>query len=202
MTDALDLLYALDRAAALKAADGTVRANPAFEALSAEERTAALAEPPPLGWRASALGCGARLVIEQAAPEARMLAQERFLATLSHEIRTPLNGVLGMAGLLERTRLDADQKDYVAALRASGEHLLGLVNDVLDFAKLDAGKVELEPAPIDVETLLQGVCELLSPRAHAAGAEIAWAADVRRCRRSWPTTGACGRSCSTSPATR
>ncbi len=97
------------------------------------------------------------------------------LAALSHEFRTPLNGVLGMARLLEGTRLTAEQRAYVAALRESGEHLLGLVNDLLDFAKLGEGKVELHPAPVDVEALLRQVCELLSPRAREKGLEIAWA---------------------------
>src|SRR5688572_17087500 len=86
------------------------------------------------------------------------------LASLSHEFRTPLNGVLGMARLLEGTRLTAEQRAYVSALRESGEHLLSLVNDVLDFARLGAGKVELRPAPMDVEGLLRSVCELLSPK--------------------------------------
>lgn len=98
------------------------------------------------------------------------------LASLSHEFRTPLNGVLGMARLLDGTRLTAEQRSYVAALRDSGEHLLGLVNDLLDFAKLGGGEVELHPASVDVEALLRGVCELLSPRAREKGLEIAWAA--------------------------
>ncbi|HZZ69645.1 MAG TPA: response regulator [Phenylobacterium sp.] len=98
------------------------------------------------------------------------------LASLSHEFRTPLNGVLGMARLLEGTRLTAEQRAYAAAIRDSGEHLLTLVNDVLDFAKLGAGKVELLPGDVEVEALLRGVCELLSPRAREKGVEIAWAA--------------------------
>ena len=73
------------------------------------------------------------------------------LASLSHEFRTPLNGVLGMARLLEGTRLTAEQRAYAAAIRDSGEHLLTLVNDVLDFAKLGAGKVELHPARSTIE---------------------------------------------------
>ncbi len=105
----------------------------------------------------------------------RLHARERLLATLSHEIRTPLNGVLGMAGLLAETKLDATQAAYLKALRDCGEHLLALANDVLDYAKLDAQPVKLEPTVTDVEALLQGVCELLSPRAHAGGIEIAWA---------------------------
>ncbi len=98
------------------------------------------------------------------------------LASLSHEFRTPLNGVLGMSRLLEGTRLTAEQRAYVAALRDSGEHLLTLVNDVLDFAKLGAGKVELHTSEVEVGDLLRGVCELLSPRAREKGIEIAWAA--------------------------
>jgi CheY-like chemotaxis protein len=97
------------------------------------------------------------------------------LAALSHEFRTPLSGVLGMARLLEGTRLSAEQRAYVSAMRDSGEHLLGLVNELLDFARLGAGKIELRAAPVPVEDLLRAVCELLSPRAHEKGLEIAWA---------------------------
>ncbi len=107
-------------------------------------------------------------------PDARLEGREQVLALLSHEMRTPLNGVLGMAGLLAATNLDATQQAYLSALRDSGELLLGLVNDILDLAKLDSRPLELEPVDTDVERLLQGVCELLSPRAHSAGIEIAW----------------------------
>ena len=97
------------------------------------------------------------------------------LAALSHEFRTPLNGVLGMARLLEGTRLTAEQKSYLAALKQSGDHLLTLVNDVLDLAKLEAGKLTLNLAPTPIDGLLQTVAELLSPKAHDKGLEIAWA---------------------------
>src|SRR5690242_14797261 len=100
------------------------------------------------------------------------------LASLSHEFRTPLNGVIGMARLLEGTRLTAEQRAYVAALTESGEHLLGLVNDVLDYARLGAGRIELAAAAVEPEDLLRQVCELLSPRAHEKGVEIGWAADA------------------------
>lgn len=100
------------------------------------------------------------------------------LARLSHEFRTPLNGVLGMARLLEATRLTPEQKDYVDALRASGDYLLGLVNDFLDFASLGASALRIHPVPMEVESLLRHVCELVSPRAHDKGLEIAWAADA------------------------
>ena len=115
--------------------------------------------------------------MDLAASEARLVAREQVFALLSHEIRTPLNGVLGMAGLLAATSLDSTQTAYLSTLRESGEHLLNLVNDVLDLAKLEGGHVELEQVDTHVERLLQGVCELLSPRAHAAGLEIAWASE-------------------------
>ena len=99
---------------------------------------------------------------------------EEFLRLMSHEMRTPLNGVIGMLGLLSRTRLDGAQKAYATAARESAEHLLGLVNDLLDYARLEAGKLDFEHAPIDLETLVQGVAELLSPRAHDKGLEIVW----------------------------
>lgn len=97
------------------------------------------------------------------------------LATLSHEFRTPLNGVLGMARLLDGTSLTAEQRAYVAALKESGDHLLSLINDVLDLARLGEGRVELHPAPMSVENLLRQVAELMSPRAHEKGLELAWA---------------------------
>ena len=97
-----------------------------------------------------------------------------FLRLMSHEMRTPLNGVIGMLGLLTRTRLDGAQRAYAEAARESAEHLLGLVNDLLDYARLEAGKLEFDPAPVDLESLVRGVAELLSPRAHEKGLEIVW----------------------------
>lgn len=110
---------------------------------------------------------------ERLPPHAQITAEQ--LASLSHEFRTPLNGVLGMARLLQGTRLTGEQRAYVSALHDSGEHLLALVNDVLNFAKLGAGQLDLHPGPTPLEPLLQGVAELLSPRARERGLEIAWA---------------------------
>ena len=129
-------------------------------------------------WRAVDLPDGERMVTADPGEMDALDGRERYLASLSHELRTPLNGVLGMAGLLSDTRLDADQKTYVQALRESGQHLLNLVNDVLDLAKLESSDIELEPAPLDIEHLLQSVCELLSPRAREKGLEIAWASEL------------------------
>ena len=101
------------------------------------------------------------------------------LAALSHELRTPLNGVMGMTRLLELTRLTAEQKAYVGALAESGEHLLGLVNDVLDYARLGAGAIALREGTIDAENLLRSICELMSPRAREKGLEVGWAVGAK-----------------------
>ena len=106
--------------------------------------------------------------IEDQATHAGDPAQQ-FLRLMSHEMRTPLNGVIGMINLLQRTRLDGAQRAYAENARQSAEHLLGLVNDLLDYARLEAGKLEFDLAPVDLEALVRGVAELLSPRAHDKG---------------------------------
>jgi PAS domain S-box-containing protein len=91
-----------------------------------------------------------RMLAEQAlrraktAAEAAVQARENFLANISHEIRTPLNGVLGMASQLSKTALDARQQDFVRTIRHAGQHLLHVINDVLDMAKISSGKMEFE----------------------------------------------------------
>lgn len=99
---------------------------------------------------------------------------QQFLRLMSHEMRTPLNGVIGMINLLQRTRLDGAQRAYAENARQSAEHLLGLVNDLLDYARLEAGALEFDLASVDLEGLVRGVAELLSPRAHDKGLEIVW----------------------------
>ncbi|WP_199090671.1 ATP-binding protein [Bosea sp. ASV33] len=113
------------------------------------------------------------LVEARAKAEAANEAKSRFLATVSHEFRTPLNGILGMADLLTDTGPDAEQATYVAALRTSGEALLALVDDILDFAKVEAGKLELVAEPFDMVLLVETVAELMAPRAQAKGIELA-----------------------------
>ncbi|MBB4659892.1 response regulator [Parvularcula dongshanensis] len=97
----------------------------------------------------------------------------RFLATMSHEMRTPLNGILGMTGLLLDTGLDANQTAYAEAVRESGSALLGLINDILDYSKIEAGHLELDDHVFDPAGLVQSVSELLSPRAAHKDLEIA-----------------------------
>ncbi|MBY0613276.1 MAG: response regulator [Beijerinckiaceae bacterium] len=114
-----------------------------------------------------------RDVTERRLAEAASEAKSRFLATVSHEIRTPLNGVLGMAQLLRQTRINPEQTTYVDAIRTSGEALLSLIEQILDFSRIEAGKLELVSEPFDLQALVESVVELLAPKAQDKGLEIA-----------------------------
>ncbi len=105
--------------------------------------------------------------------EAASEAKSRFLAAVSHEIRTPLNGILGMTDLLSSMPLEAEAQSYLAAIRSSGVALTSLIDEILDFSRIEAGKVELESAPFELAPLVEGVIELLAPRAQGKGIEIA-----------------------------
>ena len=122
-------------------------------------------------WRVSAPVAGVRLATADLREEPD--AAHRFTAAVSHEIRTPLNGILGMAALLEEDELSASQRDYTNAIRKSGARLLDLLNNVLDFSRMEAGDIPLDAAPFDPSDLVQDVAELLAPRAHASGLDIA-----------------------------
>lgn len=105
--------------------------------------------------------------------EAANEAKSRFLANVSHEVRTPLNGILGMAELLAGTHLDAEQATYVAAIRSSGSALTSLIDEILDFSKIEAGRIELMAESFDLVALVEGIAELLAPRAQGKSLEIA-----------------------------
>lgn len=110
--------------------------------------------------------------------EARDLAQagdrakSQFLATMSHEVRTPLNGIVGFTSLLLDTRLEPEQREYVQTIRASGEALIQLTGDILDFARIESGKMKLDPSPCDPRECVEDALDLLATKAAEKNIEL------------------------------
>jgi PAS domain S-box-containing protein len=115
------------------------------------------------------------VALEEARYEAEIATKLKssFLATMSHEIRTPMNAVLGMTGLLADTELSTLQRDFVETVRISGENLLTLINEILDFSKLEANEMELEVIDFDLNTCVDEVTDLLAMLAQSKGLELA-----------------------------
>jgi PAS domain S-box-containing protein len=108
--------------------------------------------------------------------EAANLAKSAFLANMSHEIRTPMNAILGMAHLLRRSGITQAQAERLGKIDTAAEHLLGLINDILDLSKIEAGKFMLEEAPLSIRQLLANVSSILGERTQAK--DIVWRSEV------------------------
>ncbi|WP_282955769.1 sensor histidine kinase, partial [Xanthomonas pisi] len=108
-------------------------------------------------------------VHKQEVAEQASLAKTRFLATLGHEVRTPMTGVMGMSELLLKTSLDTKQRSYTDSIRRAGAHLLRLVNDALDLARIESGRLELDLEPFSLRQLVAEIEALMAPLAQERG---------------------------------
>ncbi|MDJ0706781.1 MAG: CHASE2 domain-containing protein [Leptolyngbyaceae cyanobacterium MO_188.B28] len=120
---------------------------------------------------------GTVILLDRLRANAVLQARGEFLSTISHEIRTPMNAIIGMSELLRETRLNPQQREFAETIYNSSQTLVALINDVLDFSKIDAGKLELEQNSLDLQDCIEQTLDLVAPKASEKGLELVYLVD-------------------------